>query len=148
MECGRDTPHSVIVSAEELVKLAGHGGGTGAGGGGGGTAGCSSRGKMRSSSRSAFSFPDLRRILLRAARGSPPMGRLCDPEKGIGAGGSSGGAAQVGNSPMLGTAGGATMGSNTKSQTSSSDRHASSHNLHGTPHNHHIKVRRVKHMVN
>lgn len=81
---------------------------------------------MRSSSRSAFSFPDIRRILLqgaRAARGSPPMGRsgggMCDPEKG-GAGGSAA-------SPSVGS----------KSHGESKHGSSNSNLHHGTPRNHH-----------
>lgn len=103
--------------------MAGRRGVSGGGGDGGGD-----KSKMRSSSRSAFSFPDIRRLLLqgaRAARGSPPLGRsggngggMCDPEKG-----NAGGSAA---SP--------TVGSKSHGE---SNKHASSHNLHGTPHNHH-----------
>lgn len=101
-----------------------------ASGGGGGGGGGSEKNKMRSSSRSAFSFPDIRRILLhgaRAARGSPPMGRMCDPEKG-----NAGGSGVHGASP--------TIGAGNHSKSHGGDKHSSSNNLHGTPHNHHVKV--------
>lgn len=95
----------------------------GAGGGGGDS---DKRDKMRNSSRSTFSFPDIRRLLLngaRAARGSPPMGRMCDPEKGN--------AGVSAASPSVG------------SKSHGDKQHSSSHNLHGTPHSHHHnKVRR------